>query len=124
MAYPQKYVHSDVSVSYKLISFQEYYEEESIVDLYRSVLERLIIATADEDDLIDLSVQKVPGFTVHEERLRVWPPWPWPPWDPEDPDKPGDGGDDKPINRTKEAPKLAKQIIELEKKLANASLDL
>lgn len=58
---------------------------------------------------------------MHEERLRVWPPWPWPPWDPEDPDKPGK---DKPTNRTKEAPKLAKQIIVLEKKIADASLDL
>ena len=99
---------------------QEYYEEESIVELYQSVLERLIIATADEDDE-DLSLLPPAGLAVHEERLRVWPPWPWPPWDPEDPDKPGK---DEPINRTKEAPKLARQIIELEKKIANASLDL
>lgn len=88
------------------------------------MLERLLIATADEDDEDDFSLLKSAGLTVHEERLSVWPPWPWPPWDPEDPDEPGDGGDHKPINRTKEAPKLAKQIVEFEKKIANASLDL
>lgn len=102
---------------------QEYYEEESIVELYQSVLERLIVATADEDD-DDVSLLPPAGLAVHEERLRVWPPWPWPPWDPEDPNEPGDGGDHKPINRTKEAPELAQKIIEFEKKLANASLDL
>ncbi|KIP08159.1 hypothetical protein PHLGIDRAFT_104734 [Phlebiopsis gigantea 11061_1 CR5-6] len=102
---------------------KEYYEEESIVELYQSVLERLIVATADEDE-DDLSLLPPAGLAVHEERLRVWPPWPWPPWDPEDPNEPGDGGDHKPINRTKEAPELAQKIIEFEKKLANASLDL
>ena len=101
---------------------QEYYEEESIVELYQTVLERLIIATADEED--DLSSLSSTSLAVHEERLRVWPPWPWPPWDPEDPDEPGDGGEHKPINRTKEASKLAEEIIEFEKKIANASLDL
>lgn len=70
------------------------------------------------------------ALTVHEERLRVWPPWPWPPWDPEDPEDPhepghpGDGEPHKPVNRTKEAQKLAKQIVDFEKKIANASLDL
>lgn len=96
------------------------------MELYTSVLERLIIALADEDD--NLAGSALPnaaeGLVVHEERLRVWPPWPWPPWDPEDPDHPGDGDDKKPINRTKEAPRLAKEIVEFEKKLANASLDL
>jgi endothelin-converting enzyme len=94
--------------------------------LYKSVLERLIIAVADEDDedLTESPGQKAPGLTVHEERLRVWPPWPWPPWDPQDPDHPDQPGDGKPLNRTKEAPKLAKAIVEFEKKLANASLDL
>ena len=113
-------VRSDLIIHQLLLTVgQEYYEEESIVDLYRDVLERLLIALADEDD--ELADSTSPALAVHEERLRVWPPWPWPPWDPEDPDKPGK---DKPINRTKEAPKLARQIIELEKKIANASLDL
>jgi endothelin-converting enzyme len=75
------------------------------------------------------------GLTVHEERLRVWPPWPWPPWDPEDPSDPDHPGKEphkphephdphKPVNRTKEAHKLAVKIVEFEKKLAKASLDL
>ncbi|KAF7793093.1 hypothetical protein EIP86_004200 [Pleurotus ostreatoroseus] len=105
---------------------KEYYEEESIVDLYQSVLERLLIVLADEEEklLSEAEALQPSNVAVYEERLRVWPPWPWPPWGPEDPDDPDDGGDHKPINRTEEAKKLAKAIIKFERKLANASLDL
>ncbi|KAI0818519.1 metalloprotease [Irpex lacteus] len=106
---------------------KEYYEEESIVEVYTSVLERLLIAIADEDEKLQLNELESDGnaFTVHEDRLRVWPPWPWPPWDPEDPDDPDHPGrkPQKPINRTKEAHQLAIDIIEFEKKIANVSLD-
>ncbi|KAI0687125.1 metalloprotease [Cytidiella melzeri] len=109
---------------------KEYYEEDSIVEVYTSVLERLLITLADEDErLRDQELELQEGsLTVHEERLRVWPPWPWPPWDPEDPedpDHPGKGPHEphQPINRTKEAHKLARKIVVFEKKLANASLD-
>lgn len=98
---------------------QEYYEEESIVGLYRSVLERLLVTLDDEEDkVIERHAETVDdgsGLVVHEERLRVWPPWPWPPW--------GDD-DDKPENRTERAHKHAKAIIELERQIAKASLDL
>ncbi|KAI0807426.1 Metalloprotease [Fomes fomentarius] len=98
---------------------KEYYEEESIVGLYRSVLERLLVTLDDEEDkLIDRHAETVDdgsGLVVHEERLRVWPPWPWPPW--------GDD-DDKPENRTERAHRHAKAIIEFEKQIAKASLDL
>lgn len=74
-----------------------------------------------------------PGLAVHEARLSVWPPWPWPPWggdeDGDGDDDGGGGGDDddhkhKPVNRTKEAHKLAQSILSFEKKIANISLDL
>lgn len=105
------------------------------MDLYKSVLERLLVALADEDDddeyVVPMTETQGNTLAVHEERLKVWPPWPWPPWDPQDPgdpDHPGPGdppgSPHKPINRTKEAPRLAAKIIEFEKKLANASLDL
>ncbi|KAH9901083.1 Metalloprotease [Cubamyces lactineus] len=96
---------------------KEYYEEESIVDLYQTVLERLLY-TLDDEDEERLETDKPSGLVVHEERLRVWPPWPWPPW--------GDDGnnDDKPLNRSERAKKHAKEIVEFEKKIANASLDL
>ncbi|KAI0082770.1 metalloprotease [Panus rudis PR-1116 ss-1] len=105
---------------------KEYYEEESIVTLYRNVLERLLINLYDEEKLLaeqDDSLTS-PGLAFHEERLRMWPPWPWPPWGGDD-----DGGDDdhdhdNPVNRTEEAHKLAKKIVKLERKIANASLDL
>ncbi|KAI0093561.1 Metalloprotease [Irpex rosettiformis] len=105
---------------------KEYYEEESVVEVYTSTLERLLIAIADEDE--KLQSREFEPFehtlTVHEDRLRVWPPWPWPPWDPEDPNDPDHpGSPHKPINRTKEAHKLAVNIIEFEKKIANVSLD-
>lgn len=91
------------------------------MDLYRSVLERLLLTLDNEDDKlhdilsVSAEVEGTSGLVVHEERLRVWPPWPWPPW--------GDD-DDKPENRTERAHKLAKAIITFEKKIAEASLDL
>ncbi|KAI0709419.1 Metalloprotease [Earliella scabrosa] len=97
---------------------KEYYEEESIVELYRNVLERLLITLDDEeDDLVEsiVVIDESSGLVVHEERLRVWPPWPWPPW--------GDD-DDKPENRTERAHRLAKSIIKFEKAIAAISLDL
>lgn len=102
-----------------IILLQEYYEEDAIVDLYRNVLERLLLALDDEEDKVvevKAEVEGTSGLTAHEERLRVWPPWPWPPW--------GDDDDDKPENRTERAHKLAKAVIEFEKKIADASLDL
>ncbi|KAI0720938.1 metalloprotease [Cerioporus squamosus] len=99
---------------------KEYYEEDSVVELYRNVLERLLLTLDNEDDKLystDVKPEQNPGLVVHEERLRVWPPWPWPPWGDDD-----DG--DKPENRSQRAKKLSKAIIEFEKKIANASLDL
>lgn len=103
---------------------QEYYEEEDITDLYRKVLERLLITLHEEEDAETSAIQgpTTPALAVHEERLRVWPPWPWPPWDGDGGDK--DDEDKKPVNRTEEAQKLAVDIITFEKKIANASLDL
>ena len=118
--------------------------------MYKSVLTRLLVALADEDEN-ELATGPTNGLlAVHEDRLKVWPPWPWPPWDPEDPDDPDsphpppdrphppDGPDrpdypdhpgephepHKPINRTEQAYKLAGKIVEFERKIANASLDL
>ena len=91
------------------------------MDLYREVLERLLLTLDDEEDKLqsaDVKLEQNPGLVVHEERLRVWPPWPWPPWGDDD------DGEDKPENRTTRAKKLSKAVIEFEKKIANASLDL
>ena len=107
----------------------EYYESEVITDLYRNTLERLLITLAEKEEALVAEEQLMDpsALTVHEERLRVWPPWPWPPWEGDDDDD-DDGGDDddhrKPGNRTERARKLAKNIINFEKKIANISLDL
>ena len=46
-----------------------------------------------------------------------WPPWPWPPW--------GDDGDkDGEKNKTERAKEAAKSVIDFEKRVADASLDL
>ena len=109
---------------FRLIAPQEYYDEEDITELYRHVLERLLLTLDDDEDTKTLDVKDAtaPGLVIHEERLRVWPPWPWPPWDGDGDDK--DGEDKKPLNRTEEAYKLSTNIVKLEKKIANASLDL
>ncbi|EJF65996.1 metalloprotease [Dichomitus squalens LYAD-421 SS1] len=102
---------------------KEYYEEESIVDLYQSTLQRLLVTLDNEDDALlpeELTEEETHKLVVHEERLRVWPPWPWPPWGDDD-----DGDKDSPKeNRTERAHRLAKAVIEFEKRIANASLDL
>ncbi|CAA7267908.1 unnamed protein product [Cyclocybe aegerita] len=99
---------------------KEYYEEKSTRNVYKRVVERLLIVLADEDEAESRKrTISAPEF-VDNEDPNVWPPWPWPPWG-------GDGDDDKPttpINRTEEAKKLAKKVVKFERKLAKASLDL
>ena len=54
--------------------------------------------------------------------MKFWPPWPWPPWGGDD------GGDDdkggKRLNKSERAKARAKKVVEFEKRIANASLDL
>ena len=84
-------------------------------ELYSSVLERLL--------LIHYEAQKenVSRTLVNnQDSENTWPPWPWPPWDDD-----GDGGDDDgPKDRPKNATTLAEEVVKLERKLAQASLDL
>ncbi|KAM5533255.1 hypothetical protein V8D89_013032 [Ganoderma adspersum] len=98
---------------------KEYYEEESIVDLYQNTLKRLLVTLDNEEDTIleEQVIGEPSDLVVHEQRLKVWPPWPWPPWGDDD-----DGN--SPENRTERAQRLAKEVIKFEKRIANASLDL
>jgi endothelin-converting enzyme len=92
---------------------QEYYEEQSIRELYQSVLERLLL-TLDEkakERLPKNSQVLVEGQSNQD----IWPPWPWPPWDGENEDK------RPPAERAHD---LAKGVIKFESQIANASLDL
>ncbi|TFK76595.1 zincin [Pluteus cervinus] len=102
---------------------KEYYDEETVVDVYQSVIQRLLY-TLDED----ANLTPEDELLINNADSQTWPPWPWPPWDGDE-DEPGDGGGDgpggeKPSNRTKRARKLAEKVIKLEKRLADASLDL
>jgi endothelin-converting enzyme len=90
---------------------KEYYDEESILDVYQDVVERLLYTLSEEEE----KLQRQPTPTLVD-NTNVWPSWPWPPWDSPDDDE------DKP-NRTETAHKLAKQVIKFETRLANASLD-
>ncbi|KAJ7632180.1 hypothetical protein FB45DRAFT_1057317 [Roridomyces roridus] len=90
---------------------KEYYDEESILEVYQSVVERLLVTLAEEQKL-----QSRPGTPTLVENA-AWPSWPWPPY----PDE-GEGEDDKP-NRTEIAHSMAKKVIKFESRLANASLD-
>ncbi|KAK7023952.1 Endothelin-converting enzyme 1 [Favolaschia claudopus] len=93
---------------------KEYYDEPSIVQIYQDVAERLFFTLSDEEEKLLLR-SSTPTLV---ENAEAWPSWPWPPWDPED----DDDKDEKP-NRTEAAHKLAKQVVEFETRIANATLD-
>ncbi|KNZ75362.1 Endothelin-converting enzyme 1, partial [Termitomyces sp. J132] len=97
---------------------KEYYDDKAILDGYKQAIERLLLTLSEEDDQLR-DVETSESVTIQESD--VWPPWPWPPWDEDDDDK---GGDKKPTNRTERVHKIAQKIITLEKRLAEASLDL
>ncbi|KAG5716301.1 Endothelin-converting enzyme 1 [Termitomyces sp. T112] len=97
---------------------KEYYDDKAILDGYKQAIERLLLTLSEEDDKLR-DVETSESVTIQESD--VWPPWPWPPWDEDDDDK---GGDKKPTNRTERVHKIAQKIITLEKRLAEASLDL
>jgi hypothetical protein len=90
-------------------------------------VERLFVVLADDTEQ---ETKKVISSFIDQSDPKVWPPWPWPPWgDDNDPGKDKDKDKDKDkkgpkMNKTLEAHKLAKAVVEFEAKLANASLDL
>ncbi|KZT68178.1 zincin [Daedalea quercina L-15889] len=105
---------------------KEYYDEDSFVELYQEVLERLLITLSEEEEYIDapeLSATRSEEV-VYQERLRVWPPWPWPPWGGDGDDDDHDGDDEPEPMDPEKAHKVAKNVIKFEKAIANASLDL
>ncbi|KAJ6606496.1 Metalloprotease [Mycena vulgaris] len=91
---------------------KEYYDEESILEIYQSVVERLLFTLSEEEE----KLQQYPTPTLVE-NMNVWPSWPWPPWDQD-----GDDEEKKP-NRTEAAHKMAKEVVKFETRVANASLD-
>ncbi|KAH9997253.1 hypothetical protein BJV77DRAFT_1065321 [Russula vinacea] len=77
---------------------KEYFEDETMRELYSSVLERLL--------LIHYEAQKenVSRTLVNnQDSENTWPPWPWPPWDDD-----GDGGDD---DGPKDRPKMRQRLL-------------
>ncbi|KAG6832683.1 hypothetical protein H0H92_012255 [Tricholoma furcatifolium] len=97
---------------------KEYYEDETVLEVYQSVIERLLLILATEDDKAEMV--KTPELVTNQDS-NVWPPWPWPPWGEDDDDK---DGDKPPMNSSERAHKLAKDAVQFEKRLADASLDL
>ncbi|KAH9043209.1 Metalloprotease [Lactarius pseudohatsudake] len=93
---------------------KEYFEDETMREVYGSVLERLLIVHYDGGG----EEHKPPFLVNNEDSVNVWPPWPWPPW--------GDDGDDDdgPKHGPKNATELAEEVVKFEWKLARASLDL
>jgi endothelin-converting enzyme len=98
---------------------KEYYEEKGMTKLYQEVIEKLLtaiyLAEEEEEDERPSTLNrlsKMPVFRVLEETS--WPPWPWPPGGPDD-------GPKTPYER---ATDHAKKIVEFERKLAKATLDL
>jgi endothelin-converting enzyme len=98
---------------------QEYFEEKPIREIYVQVVERLLLTLLEEAQFEN--ARRLPNFILtNNEGANVWPPWPWPPWGGDDDENDGD----KPVNRTLQIRKLAKGVVEFERKLAHASLDL
>ncbi|KAE9406762.1 zincin [Gymnopus androsaceus JB14] len=96
---------------------KEYYEEDDIRDVYKSVIERLLLIVSEEDEQA-LSRQSKGTLPFVEQSNNVWPPWHWPPCDEDD------ERNKKPINKTKRAHELAKKVVKFESEIAKASLDL
>jgi endothelin-converting enzyme len=91
--------------------------DENMLSKFQTVVEGFIFALAESEQ----TSQHTSATFVMNEGENAWPPWPWPPWGDED----GDTDKDKePVDRRRRAHKLAKQVVKLERRLANASLDL
>ena len=93
-----------------------------MTQVYQDVMEKLlyIIFSADDEDKKDfVQSSTTPAGIVEQVGENSWPPWPWPPWGDGD-----DGDDDKPVDKKKQAHKLAKEVLKFETAIANASLDL
>ncbi|KAF5391824.1 hypothetical protein D9757_001795 [Collybiopsis confluens] len=105
---------------------KEYYEEKDIRKVYQSVIERLFLVLSEEGEkegeLFPHPQPELSPLFVEQRQDSVWPPWPWPPWGGDGDG--GDGDDRNPVNKTKKARELAKEVFEFETELAQASLDL
>lgn len=86
------------------------------------MIERLLLHIAEEEESLQRQMllrkfqeeNQLPFKEKAQSESHFWPPWPWPPW----------GDDEKPTNQTERAHKLAKQVLQFESEIANASLDL
>ncbi|KAJ6488601.1 Metalloprotease [Mycena vitilis] len=114
-------IESDVGVDPKFMALwfdqarlglpsKEYYDEESIVEVYQDVVERLLFTLSEEEE--KLQQRATPTLVENT----AWPSWPWPPWDGDD------DGEEKP-NRTEAAHKLAKNVVKFESRIADVTLD-
>jgi endothelin-converting enzyme len=92
---------------------KEYFEDDTMREVYANVLERLLIVHYERVD-----EEHKPQFLVNnEDSVSIFPPLPWPPWG-------GDDDDDRPKHGPKNATELAEEVVKFERKLARASLDL
>ena len=83
--------------------------------MYQNTLESLLLSLDEKDDEND-DAKYVPS--KQEDESNVWPPWPWPPWGDDD------DGKGKKKGKKARAKEGAEAIVEIEKRIANASLDL
>ncbi|KAF8522224.1 Metalloprotease [Hysterangium stoloniferum] len=101
---------------------KEYYDEASIREVYISTLTRIF--TVLNDETVTTAGRPPKGGRRRwppSGGRRRWPPYPWPPWGGHDDDH--DDDDKKP--EPKKSPKeLADAVVQFERQIANASLDL
>lgn len=83
-------------------------------EVYASVIERLLIVHYQGED----KEHKYQFFVKNEDSVSSWPPFPWPGGGDDD------DNDDGPKHGPRNATELAEEVVEFERKLARASLDL
>lgn len=83
---------------------KEYYAEKEIRDLYRTTIEKMLLAIMEAEEAEAKGGVK-------------FPPWPWPPWG-------GDDDDKKSENKTMTAARLSRQVLKFESDIAAAAADL
>lgn len=106
------------------ILIQEYYEDQSIREIYQDVIEKLLLSLAEDDDDDELSIPQPLVAQDTAKTSGLWPPWPWPPWDDPEDDEPIPGIPKPKPDPKERAKQLAKGVLEFESDIAKASLDL
>ncbi|KZT44083.1 zincin [Sistotremastrum suecicum HHB10207 ss-3] len=112
---------------------KEYYQEEEVVEVYTSVIEKALFVLDETENNSTSHTLRTSSPLVNaqeaDQRMpwdkrasspsksqNVWPPWPFPTW--------GDPQPPKRENKTTRVKRLAKEVVHFERRIAQAGADL